>query len=128
MLPVRATTAPGRPRSQATACSSGHFGPKCSVQFSRNSATVARPKSVPRPPFARTSLVVRADHASSPAIVTQPSVRSFDFLILGSGIAGLTYALKVADYGTVAVVSLSPPFVRNRVVLRVCIFSPSLRA
>ncbi len=31
--------------------------------------------------------------------------REYDFLVIGSGIAGLSYALKVADYGKVAVVS-----------------------
>ena len=32
-------------------------------------------------------------------------MKSFDFLVLGSGIAGLSYALKVAPYGRVAVVT-----------------------
>ncbi len=33
------------------------------------------------------------------------SVQQVDFLLIGSGIAGLSYALKVAQYGSVAVVT-----------------------
>ena len=50
-----------------------------------------------------------AGHESAVAAPLQPTVRSFDFLVLGSGIAGLSYALKVAEYGSVAVVSRAPP-------------------
>ncbi|KAK2077341.1 hypothetical protein QBZ16_004975 [Prototheca wickerhamii] len=37
-----------------------------------------------------------------------PSVESVDFLVLGSGIAGLSYALAVAEHGRVAVVTKGP--------------------
>jgi len=33
--------------------------------------------------------------------------KEFDFLVIGSGVAGLTFALKVADYGSVAIVTKS---------------------
>lgn len=35
----------------------------------------------------------------------QNSAKDFDFLVLGSGIAGLSFALKVADHGRVAIVT-----------------------
>jgi L-aspartate oxidase len=37
--------------------------------------------------------------------LSQPTTRRFDFLVLGSGVAGLTFALRVADRGSVAVVT-----------------------
>jgi len=33
------------------------------------------------------------------------AVRQYDFVVVGSGVAGLTYALKVAEYGSVAILT-----------------------
>ena len=32
-------------------------------------------------------------------------IRKFDFVVVGTGIAGLSFALKVAEHGTVAVLT-----------------------
>jgi L-aspartate oxidase len=39
------------------------------------------------------------------AVLNCPAMKHFDFLILGSGIAGLSYALKVAPHGQVAIIT-----------------------
>lgn len=40
-----------------------------------------------------------------PLPAPEGTVKQFDFIVIGSGIAGLTYAIKVAQYGSVAVIT-----------------------
>lgn len=43
----------------------------------------------------------------------ESSTKYFDFAIIGSGVAGLRYALEVAKHGTVAVITKAEPHESN---------------
>lgn len=63
--------------------------------------------AAPRPGAAagRRAAAVAAAAAACTQQECPAAVERFDFIVLGSGIAGLSYALKVAQYGRVAVVT-----------------------
>lgn len=66
-------------------------------------ARVFAPDLQPAPLFRRPApqLSPKGSRSSDP----EPNYRNFDFVVVGSGIAGLTYALKVAQHGSVAVIT-----------------------
>lgn len=85
---------------------SGLHGSKLSYGgIHRQAAGVPSVPARPTAPRRRGAAPVLAANGGAPTCQPAPAVRHFDFLVLGSGIAGLSYALKVAQHGRVALVT-----------------------
>lgn len=69
--------------------------------------------------FQRCNLSLVCENRKSPKPVSvssslrDGSIKYFDFSVIGSGLAGLRYALDVAKYGTVAVITKAEPHESN---------------
>lgn len=63
-----------------------------------------------RTPFGHRNASTRA---VTVACLQDSSTRYFDFVVVGSGVAGLRYALEVSKYGSVAVITKAEPHESN---------------
>jgi L-aspartate oxidase len=117
-MPMRftVTTAAHRP-AEPRACStynrsSGHSRPAAAAVSARPPLRPALRRRGAVAPRADVNADAFGGHAlragaaaAQAAAPAPPAVRQFDFVVVGSGIAGLSYALKVAPYGKVAVIT-----------------------
>ena len=101
LLPGRGAVAP-RPLSVLRAARPGR---QPGAPATRDAAPLPAAAAAPRADPLPTSASLPAVSAGPLPDLPDPAVLHYDFLVLGSGIAGLTFALKAARHGRVAVVT-----------------------
>ncbi|CAI5531434.1 unnamed protein product, partial [Closterium sp. Naga37s-1] len=81
----------------------------CADALSAPRVASARPSLSAEALAGRTRVRVEAQAGAGAAEVPPPETKLYDFVVIGSGIAGLRFALGVAAKGTVAVVTKAEP-------------------